>query len=177
VADDGLRSLSTLKQLQVLRLAQTWVTDAGLASLKSLPRLAVLDLRDTAVTDDGLNRLAELPSLKQVLLKNSDVTEDGVERLRSERPDLEIEFAAGIDESVTVRLRELNFSSTYTDSDPFLTAAEGEQLSEFQASDADLYQYVGRASSSGVGLSDGWASFVLDDGRTKFSDRHLKLVT
>jgi hypothetical protein len=157
VSDDGLQTLSTLKQLQVLRLAQAWVTDAGLASLKSLPRLAVLDLRDTAVTDDGLSKLAELPALKQLLLKNSDVTVEGVARLRSERPDLQIEFTAGIDESVTIRLRELNFSLDYSDSDPFDTAAESEQLGKFAITDAQLYRYIGEPISSAVGLTDGWA--------------------
>jgi hypothetical protein len=177
VSDDGVRSLSALKHLQVLRLAQTWVTDAGLVSLKNLPRLEVLDLRDTAVTDDGLSTLAGLLVLKQLLLKNSDVTPGGVDRLRFERPDLNVEFAAGIDESVTVRLRELQFSLDYTDSDPFHTAAEGEQLREFRAAGMKLYQLSGRAKSSGVGLSGGWASVMQCDGRSNFGDGHLKWLT
>ena len=163
VSDDGVRSLSTLKQLQILRLAQTWVTDVGLASLKSFPRLAVLDLRDTAVTDDGLSNLAELPALKQLLLKNSDVTVEGVARLRSERPGLKIEFAAEIDESVTVRLQELHFSSSY----------------KGFKSGSRLYEVSGHENSSGleVGLANGRAYVLRESGRTEFSDAHFEMLT
>lgn len=168
VSDDGVRSLSALKQLQVLRLAQTWVTDDGLASLKNLPRLSVLDLRDTAVTDDGLSTLAELAELKQLLLKNSDVTPGGVARLRSKRPDLDVEFAAGIDESVTVQLREPNIDpSDVKSKHVFATAAEGDQLK----------QLVGLPISSSVEFKNGWATFVRGNAKPDFNDGHFEMLT
>jgi Leucine-rich repeat (LRR) protein len=168
VSDDGVQTLATLKQLQSLRLAQTWVTDIGLASLINMPRLAVLDLRDTAVTDDGLSTLARLPALRQLLLKNSDVTAEGVARLRSERPDVDVEFSAGIDESVTVRLREPNINPDVLESKHFFpTAAEGAQLK----------QLIGLPISLSVEFRNGWASFVWADAKPNFNDGHFELLT
>ena len=67
MTDTGLKELTTLKNLSVLRLDSTKVTDAGLKELAPLKSLTRLDLRDTKATEAGRMELQkQLPKCKIV---------------------------------------------------------------------------------------------------------------
>jgi serine/threonine protein kinase len=85
VDDEGLKFLSGLDKLLVLRLSETNVTDEGVACLGGLTSLPVLDLSYTKVTDAGLKHLKNMKGLKQLDLANTNITDLGlaqVKRLR-----------------------------------------------------------------------------------------------
>ena len=68
IADVGLKDVSELTELKILRLRCVWgVTDAGLKDLAKLKQLQVLDLADTDVTDAGLTDLAKLNAPSRIL--------------------------------------------------------------------------------------------------------------
>jgi outer membrane protein assembly factor BamB len=68
IGDDGLRTLSALKQLETLNLYGNSVTDEGLIHLQSFPKLQSVDLSLLALTDRGLIHLSSLISLQDLNL-------------------------------------------------------------------------------------------------------------
>jgi hypothetical protein len=57
VTDDGLRCLSRIRDLEVLRLDSTAVTDAGLVHLEPLVSLKAIHLTGTKATEQGIAKL------------------------------------------------------------------------------------------------------------------------
>jgi Leucine-rich repeat (LRR) protein len=89
VTDVGLRHLSAIK-VRHLSLADTRITDEGLETLASMPQLEVLNISGTQITDAGLRRLQEVKSLKEVYLTLTPVTDTGMDALLSALPSLVI---------------------------------------------------------------------------------------
>ena len=71
-------------------LSDTKTADDDLKGLASLTDLNSLDLRATKISDDGLEHLLALENLTQLDVRETAVTADGVKRLRLSRPNLDI---------------------------------------------------------------------------------------
>lgn len=102
IADQGLKTLTALPNLQKLDLSGTNITDvgavhlqqfvhleglhltntklgdAGLASIGRLPKLRVLDLNGTKVTDAGLKHLHNLSELRHLHIGRTECTDKGI---------------------------------------------------------------------------------------------------
>ena len=92
VTGQGLASLSNLKDLEELDLAETDITDADLEYLTSFPRLEEVNLCDNPITDKGLDTLSRLKNLKSVYAFRTQVTNDAARRLERIRPGLSIDI-------------------------------------------------------------------------------------
>jgi hypothetical protein len=69
LTDEALRILSEVKSLEEISLTETWLTYGG-----------------------GFKHLAALPNLKKLLIPKVVASEEDVQRLRTERPDLTVEW-------------------------------------------------------------------------------------
>jgi Leucine-rich repeat (LRR) protein len=78
MTDDGLKTLSPMKDLRRLDLSATKVTDSGLKELAKFKNLEYLDLSYTAVSNAGLKDLAALGSLKILILSHARITDAGI---------------------------------------------------------------------------------------------------
>ena len=88
LADDDLRQLESLVDLEDVGISNSRVTDAGLIHLKNLPRLTSLGLADTQISDAGLLYLKGLPQLTSLDLSGTQVSDAGLRHL-SELGNLE----------------------------------------------------------------------------------------
>jgi hypothetical protein len=93
ITDEGMKSLSSLKELKKLQLIDAeLITDDGLTSLAGLKKLEVLDLSGTNVTDAGIERIKGLTNLRHVDLDFTKVSDRGLKLLQGnenlERLDL-----------------------------------------------------------------------------------------
>ena len=75
-----------------LGVRRTLVSDQKLNSLSKLKYLSYLNLAETKVTDRGLRSIAAIKSLKEIYLWGSEVTEDGIVFSSKELPDAKIIF-------------------------------------------------------------------------------------
>lgn len=92
ITDQGLASLSQLKQLQTLHLEECIViTDERLASLAQLKQLRTLNLTECdQITDEGLASLGQLRNLQRLNLKGCrKITDEGLASL-TQLPQLQI---------------------------------------------------------------------------------------
>jgi hypothetical protein len=89
VTNDGLKQLSGLP-LKKLHLERTKIGDEGLKHLTSFKDLEYLNVYDTKVTDAGLEYLKELKNLRKLYVWKSGVTEAGIKKLNESLPELEI---------------------------------------------------------------------------------------
>lgn len=80
-ADDDLRELRHLKDLQRLSLHRTQVSNAGLPFLAELEELSSLDVSATKVTAAGLEWVARCRNLQGISLGGIPMTEEGLELL------------------------------------------------------------------------------------------------
>jgi hypothetical protein len=87
LADDDLKNLAGLKNLQRLHLENNPITDAGVAHLKGLINLEYLNLYNTRVGDAGTKNLRGMTNLVALYLWQSQVTDDGAAELRKALPD------------------------------------------------------------------------------------------
>ena len=127
VADDGIRSLERLKDLESLHLTHTTITDEGMkacAAWKSLRSLKVdspaishagvqqleglqwlehLTLQDADLQESSINLLASLPALRKLDLSGASITNATVHRLSrlSSLTDLSLHRNQLSDEAVT----------------------------------------------------------------------------
>lgn len=83
VADEHLREMRTLKDLQMLLLEGTQVTDEGMVYLRSTKSLQHLTLSMTAVTDAGLRQLTPLTNLRTLTLAHCSITDESISVLMS----------------------------------------------------------------------------------------------
>ena len=90
MTDAGIEALTSLTELQELRLDGTKVTDAGLVHLAGLERLQFLELWNTQVTDSGLAHLLQLPALRYLSVDPCRVNRDdpNVTKLRDRGVDV-----------------------------------------------------------------------------------------
>jgi hypothetical protein len=102
IGDDGLRQLTSLKDLRIINLPHTHATDAGLATLADLPKLEQLRIGSPKFTDAGIARLANYPALLRVHLVDVPITEAGL-KVFQKMPRLEslyIDRTAASDEAL-----------------------------------------------------------------------------
>jgi serine/threonine protein kinase len=107
VSDTGLAHLEQVTSLVSLHLQRTGVSDQGLAHLTGNRELRYLWLGRTAVTDAGLAHLIEFKLLESLGLKDTSVTDAGLERLAT-LPNLALVNLANtrVTESGIQRFRE-----------------------------------------------------------------------
>lgn len=78
VDDDGMASLSPLKNLRVLALDGLWVSEVGLEALGDMPVLSELYMKSSTISDDGLALLSRYPLLKKVRLAFNQISDNGL---------------------------------------------------------------------------------------------------
>ncbi len=113
--DTGIKSLSTLKELQTLALVSDQVGDPGLASIAAsslkltqlravgfqvtdtgvlpliqLTNLRVLELSKSKLTDKCIDTLSQLKWLTHLIVQGTQITPDGVKRLQQQLPNCQV---------------------------------------------------------------------------------------
>jgi hypothetical protein len=86
IGDDSLKAIGNLESLQWLDLSSTEVTDVGLPPLIHLRNLRNLELNETKIGDAGLLSLAGLPACQVIDLKQTATTQEGIDAFRTIRP-------------------------------------------------------------------------------------------
>lgn len=110
LTDEGLKTISQLKSLEVLRICiQSHITESGMASLPSLPNLRGLDLNTMTVPTGSMESVAKIKKLSSMSLYNAkNVTVADIARLI---PLQRIHFldltGTGLDNSVIPHLVKL----------------------------------------------------------------------
>lgn len=90
IDDDGIKLLSTWRNLVHLDLSRTNLSGKTFDSLAGLPRLESIILYGSALTDEGLAQLARLKALRTLYAIDSAVTTVGLVAFRSARPDCRV---------------------------------------------------------------------------------------
>jgi internalin A len=91
LTDSGVEAISTLKDLQHLRLNGATISARGLEKLKNLSKLERLDLQDCVrVKDDALPVLESFAALRFVDVTDSGMTEKSLTALRTAKPGLKV---------------------------------------------------------------------------------------
>lgn len=85
--DDGMITLSSLKNLLQLNLRGTSITDKGLTHLKGLQQLTLLNLVETKVSAQGISQLKDLKDLKSIYLYKTAVDKQGLTSLKTLFPN------------------------------------------------------------------------------------------
>jgi Leucine Rich Repeat (LRR) protein len=91
VSDDDLQSLTRLKHIETLLLADTDVTNGAMRWVVDMPRLKRLSLQRTSITDVGLLALMQQHSLLQLDIDGTCVSRKAIEQFRLARPDCQVE--------------------------------------------------------------------------------------
>jgi hypothetical protein len=91
VTDAGLAHLQRLNRLEMLWLDGNKLTGSGLVHLQGLPRLGFLSLKDTQVNDAALLHLQGLRQLLWLDLRGTKVTDKGLDDLQRALPRCTIE--------------------------------------------------------------------------------------
>ena len=89
VGDEGLKKLSTLKNLKDLKLRCTALTDDGVAVVGEMPKLEYLTIEDARVEGEGLASLSKNDNLKAVTLFRTYVDDSVLDHL-SGNPGLKL---------------------------------------------------------------------------------------
>jgi len=90
ITDNGLAQLSALAALQRLELPEAPISDAGLIQLVQLSSLQILTIGSCEITDTGLKTISKMASLRRLIITSTKVTAAGIEKLKEARPGLEI---------------------------------------------------------------------------------------
>ena len=92
VTDQGVnQNLPAMKNLKVLKLAQTKISDSSIDTLAGLTELETINLYGTQVTNEGVKKLAALPNLKSLYLWDSKVTPEIKNILKEMNPNLKVD--------------------------------------------------------------------------------------
>ena len=82
VTSEGIRQLTTAKNLEELALENTQIDDAGLTTLQGLPRLWSLSLRRSVkLTDHAIEILADFPRLTHLYLLENQFSAEALAKL------------------------------------------------------------------------------------------------
>lgn len=83
-SDEGLKILSEIKTIQLVRLSMaSKITAAGLRYISTLPNLQALDLTVMRVPDGGLDEVAKMRNLKHLSLYNAhNITNADIEKIQ-----------------------------------------------------------------------------------------------
>ena len=95
VDDRWLRHVSSIRNLQRLKLKHTRVTDAGIAQLGENTLLQYVDIFYTPVTDECVAQLGLLKRMRKVRLFGTGVSPAGNEELRKLLPGTEVKYKRG----------------------------------------------------------------------------------
>ena len=93
-----LDSMTKLRELDLNAASPTYettypqITDRGISKLSSLGQLEVLKLRQSFITDAAIDDLAALQSLVELDISGTHVTPEGFERLQRALPQCEIRY-------------------------------------------------------------------------------------
>ena len=90
ITDKGMRYLAPLTKLKTLKLNDTNITGAGLVYLKGMTQIESLSLYDSKVTDAGLAGLKEISSLKTLRLDGTSISDAGLTQIVAAAPRLEV---------------------------------------------------------------------------------------
>jgi len=90
IADDGLRRIRGLTELETLNLHRAKITSSGIAHLQDLPKLRILLLQGTGVDDDAVRHLVKIKHLRALNLQGTNVSTAGIARLKIAKPNLRI---------------------------------------------------------------------------------------
>lgn len=86
LSDDGLKRLTTLPKLKVLKLSgkngNTTVTDEGFRELGTLRTLKVIAADFLPITDDGLAAISPLDQIRELYLAKTEITGESVVTLQ-----------------------------------------------------------------------------------------------
>jgi Leucine-rich repeat (LRR) protein len=96
VSDDGLKQLTTLKNLRILHLVDLPISDAGIKELAALNGLQDLAINGTQVTDAGLATIKNLADLMSLNVRQTKVTVKALTDLHAARPRCKIHHDGGI---------------------------------------------------------------------------------
>ena len=86
ITDEGMKTISRLKNLTRLYIDYTTITDKGLASLTSLNNLQYLNLVGTAITSKGMLQLKDLTKLQSVYLYKTNIAPSDWANLKNTFP-------------------------------------------------------------------------------------------
>ncbi len=79
---DGVRHLTSLKQLERLALRDCHIDDQSVVPIETLAKLEYLDLGGNRITDEGLRSLHDLDQLKRLYLLDNPITDEGIKSLQ-----------------------------------------------------------------------------------------------
>lgn len=81
ITDEGVKSLSGLKNLEILELESTGVTDQCLATIGNLSTLTHLNVSNTKIAGSGMKHLLKLKNLKTLRLIQTPLGDEGVQEI------------------------------------------------------------------------------------------------
>ena len=81
ITDEDLKSLSKVKNLELLALQGTQISNAGLKEVAKLRKLRSLGLNGTKITDGALKEVVKLRHLNNIGLSGTQITDEGLEEL------------------------------------------------------------------------------------------------
>ncbi len=81
ITDHGLKHLPDLKNLENLTVDRTKIGDAALEHISQISNLRSLNLSRTNITNDGLRNLSRLTRLESLILDNTKINEHGLHHL------------------------------------------------------------------------------------------------
>ena len=91
LTDGDLKLLSTLESIHKVSIEKAaGVTDAGIASLSALKELKQLRLADLAVSSSVLDSLSKLKMLERLELVNIDVSDESLQKVRQTLPGCKV---------------------------------------------------------------------------------------
>jgi len=153
VTSDGLRHLSGMKELVLLRLSDLGIDDRALRYVAGLSRLESLDLAGTEVGDEELGRLAMLASLEALDLADTAVSDKGLGRLATLTSLRHLGLAGtNIDGSGLIHLRSLGNLLTLNLERTAVSDDDVAQLEEFGRLALLRIAYTGVSKAGADGL-------------------------
>ncbi len=108
VTDAGLKSISNLNNIQILKIGGTQVTGQGLSNLREMQNLRAIDLSYTHLTDTDLNQLTSLPYLTDLSLENTNITNNCLSTLMSLKHLVSINLLGDTETGTTQPVSELS---------------------------------------------------------------------
>ena len=81
VGDEGMKHVGTLSALKVLAADNLWISEDGLKSLTNLKNLQELYLAETTIGDDAIELLSQFTTLRKLRLAGNQISAAGLKNL------------------------------------------------------------------------------------------------
>ncbi len=91
ISDNGIRNLTTIKSLKAINLNNTKITSAGIRLLSGLPELSILSIENTPVDNATLDALRQFENLNTVYMKTDKLSSDALKRFEKDKPLISFE--------------------------------------------------------------------------------------